>query len=88
MLVTQAHLHRALLSLRQVQAAQEARQLYGHIKVIPDGECTLFDHRPQPDGATDHVVLVEPFKVAQSYLRQRVGELFAPTEESRVICVG
>ncbi|MFL6207233.1 MAG: hypothetical protein ACJ74W_00035 [Pyrinomonadaceae bacterium] len=88
MLVTQAHLYLALLSFRQVHVTKEARQSSGHIQAIPVAERALFEYRPQPDEATHHVAMVEPFDVAQSYLRQRVGELFAPTEESRVISVG
>lgn len=88
MLVAQAHLYLALIQFRQVSATKDAGHTRTPVRSVSVAERARFDWRQRADEAPERAVLGGPFDVAQDYLRQRVGELFAHTEETRTIAVG
>jgi hypothetical protein len=70
-LVTQAHLYRTILRLRDVKLSGVDEIVEPWAPMASD-ERTLLDWRRTPDEAPDEDVLVVPFLVAETYLRGRL----------------
>jgi hypothetical protein len=73
-LVTQAHLYRAIIQSRDLQAAMTG-QPFKPLMLIDEKDRWLFDWRQAPDEAEDEIVLVRPFEVAQNYLQAHLSSL-------------
>ena len=72
MLITQVHIHEALLSTREIKPAMldEKSTPKPAIKSLAADARQKLDWRQRSDKATDDEVLVQPFEVARTYLHR------------------
>jgi hypothetical protein len=70
MLITQAHIHEALLSTRQIKLASDDEKSTPKpaIKPLAQDARRKLDWRQPSDKATNEEVLVQPIEVALAYL--------------------
>jgi hypothetical protein len=74
LLVTQAHLYRALLQTH-VRSGEQALVTGMPVPAIPLAERPAYDWRKPGEQVSDKMVLQDPFDVAEGYLRERLQYL-------------
>jgi hypothetical protein len=72
-LVTHAHIHRALLDIPGSEVQEREGERVERSLAIPTVERRLFDWRRDASQARDDDVLVRPFRVAEAYLLPRIS---------------
>lgn len=75
-LIAQAHIYEALLRTRELKLSKAGTSVSPLLMPIPEAERSKFDWRAA--GETDDEVLIQPFDVAEEYLRKHLGEMFVP----------
>jgi hypothetical protein len=74
MLVTQAHLYKAIISSRAVKTLVSGQEFHP-LMLISNEERWMLDWRQFPEDAEDELVLHQPFEVAHNYLQAHLSSL-------------
>lgn len=76
-LVTQAHIYRALICTREMKLTSSGNDpTFKFFKPLSEQERLVFDWRQSSHEATDEEVLQQPFNVAHTYLQEHLGPSF------------
>lgn len=82
-LIAQAHIYEALIRTRQLKLSQSGESVTPLLNAISGEAKRKFDWRDGHVNATDDEVLIQPFAVAQQYLRKHLAEMFETQSVSR-----
>ena len=76
-LVAQAHIYEALIRTRELKLLKSGESVTPLLIPIAEAERGKFEWRDDRVSATDDEVLIQPFNIAEKYLRKHLGEMFA-----------